>query len=258
MNRLLMLGSSHAACFSGLQHDQQHSSLAIFANRGGGICRNLQFAEDGTFSLAEKAADFDRKIFEFSGQDSSRNLHDYTHVIINILSHLNLPLLFHGDRSKSGIEHSIFTATDALQQCIYEYCFSHRSTLDSLALINTIADLGFPRERILMLAVPFSCLHPKLAQSGFENSPALAAKITHILTKLTETAKENFKINLLLPDGDMLHSGLFLRPHYSTRDSTCNWRNALAGESIYAAGREHKNRLYAEAMMTKIAAWLAL
>jgi len=255
MIRLLMLGSSHSACFKqmAVPADVQ---LNIFANRGNGLFSNLSFRDSGHFELKGNTNPWDKKVFLKSGEGASQNINDYTHLVVNIGLRLNLPMLFHGDKDRQTVENMILSMSNALRLAIIENAFSGNASVNqTIKLIDTMVGLGFVQKNIFVLVTPFSSASPNTVPEtnlNHSSSLLLESAIKDILFQSQSFARNKKNLQLILPDTEMFEMGMFLHHSYSVPDSVTNWRNLIEDKIAFPADRIHKNQKYGKIMFQKI------
>ena len=98
MKNILMLRSSHSACFSSIDFSPDFQ-LSIAANASNGLFHNLQIDEKGMMSCKDKNRAWNNAVFQKSLNHSSKCIHDYDSTNLNISCDFNLPMLFSKDQS---------------------------------------------------------------------------------------------------------------------------------------------------------------
>ena len=253
MTKLLMLGSSHAACFKGAPLPSQ-TSLAIAANLYDNLFSNLVVSTEGQISLTPNplTPEWDNRIFDFSLADSSRSLSAYDYVIVNIAWDLDLPMLIHGDGHSEDAWNRIQYSSDSLIKDILSSSFAKsQGTAKNAAFIQKLLTGGLHQCRVIALLTPFSSL--TVEQKEQANPRYLSDKIKWILKETADYAHEQLAVKIILPSPDIMTNGLFVRSEYCTPGINSVWRSAMGGP-IGPQDRKHKNVNYAGHMIQQILA----
>jgi hypothetical protein len=251
MTKLLMLGSSHAACFKGA-HLPPNTSLAIAANLYDNLFSNLLVSTEGTLSLTPNPLnpEWDNRIFNFSLADSSRNLSDYDYVIVNIAWDLDLPMLIHGDGDSNETWNRIQYSSDSLIKDILHSSFlKSKGTEKNAAFIQKLSAGGFHPIKVIVLLTPFSSL--LVEQQEQANPRCLSGKIEWILKETARYARDQLSTTIILPSPSIMANGLFIRTEYCTPSKNSVWRSAMGG-ALGPQDRKHKNINYAKHMIQQI------
>jgi hypothetical protein len=253
MTKLLMLGSSHAACFKEAPLTPQ-TSLAIAANLYDNLFSNLLVSAEGSISLTPNPVtpEWDNRIFNFSLADSPRNLSDYDYVIVNIAWDLDLPMLIHGDGESNEAWNRIQYSSDSLIKDILHSSFlKSRGTEKNAALIQKLSTGGFHPSKVIALLTPFSSLPAKKQEQA--NPRSLSDKIEWILEETARYARDQLSTTIILPSPSIMTNGLFIRTEYCTPSKNSVWRSAMGGP-LGPQDRKHKNTNYAKHMIQQIMA----
>lgn len=249
MKRFLMFGSSHSACYKGITLPE-NMSLTICANRSGNLFKNLIFPSHGQFSIAENANKWDKKVFHSSIGDAPMQLSCYDYILINIEWRIDLPMLLHGDISADTAQHCLMTMSDSLINEIISH--AHGSSIGAeknLKFIDQLAKQGFNPENIFCLLTPFSCALDSISTNV--NGEKIKLKAASILAILQSFIQGKYGVKLVLPDAEMMESGMFIKQLFAKPDKFTNWMNCLENK-LYPADRIHKNSQYAKAMIFKL------
>ena len=251
MTNLLMLGSSHSACFKGAKLPIG-TNLAICANMYDNLFSNLLIADDGLICLNSNliTPEWDEQIFNFSLANASRMLSDYDYIVLNIAWDVDLPRLIHGDVNASEAQDRILYSSDALLLDVIHFSFdSSAGTAKNLTLIKMLASAGFDPSKILCLLTPFSSI--PVAYEEMENPISVSKKIAWMLVKISEFALNAYGLKIVTPDHGILINGCFVRKEFCVPDKTTVWRSAMGGY-VGPAGRKHKNSSYAQHIISRI------
>ena len=100
MKKILMIGSSHSACFSQIDAFPE-LQLSIAANQATGLFKNLQIDENGVISCDDKIKEWNNAVFNKSLGASSRYINDYNSIILNVRFNCNLPSIFNSSLAQS-------------------------------------------------------------------------------------------------------------------------------------------------------------
>jgi hypothetical protein len=253
MIKLLMLGSSHAACFKGA-HLPANTSLAIAANLYDNLFSNLLVSAEGSISLTPNplTPEWDNRIFNFSLADSSRNLSDYDHVIANIAWDLDLPMLIHGDGDSNEAWNRIqYSSNSLIKDILHSSFLKSKGTEKNATFIQKLSTGGFHPSKVIVLLTPFSSLPVERHEQA--NPRCLSGKIEWILEETTRYARDQLSTTIILPSPSIMTNGLFIRPEYCTPGKNSVWRSAMGGP-LGPQDRKHKNTNYAEHMIHQIMA----
>lgn len=251
MTNLLMLGSSHSACFKGAKLPAG-MNLAICANMYDNLFSNLLIAGDGLICLNPNpiTPEWDEQIFNFSLANASRALLDYDYVVLNIAWDMDLPLLIHGDVNASEAQDRILYSSDALLLDVIHSSFEHLAgTTKNLTLIKMLASVGFAPNKILCLLTPFSSI-PE-AHEERKNPISVSEKIAWMLQETSQFALNSYGVTIVTPEHTILNNGCFVGGAFCVPDNTTVWRSAM-GDRMGPADRKHKNSSYAQHMISRI------
>ena len=252
MKKLLMLGSSHAACFKGAPLPPQ-TSLAIAANLYDNLFSNLLVSTEGKISLTPDplTPEWDGRIFNFSLADCSRHLSDYDYLVVNIAWDLDLPMLIHGDGQSDDAWNRIQYSSDSLIRDIVDSAFlQSQGTTKNAIFFQKLSASGFDPSRVIALLTPFSSIPADQEEEA--NPIRISDKIEWILQEIISYARDKLKTRIVLPSKKIMANGLFIQNKYCTPGKNV-WRSAMGG-SIGPQDRKHKNTNYAEHMIQQIMA----
>ena len=247
MKKILMFGSSHAACFRTLESSEY--KLSICAGKKGRLFRNLLLSSNGYISPSDLIDDYwkdtDVKLFKDSLGESSRNINNYDYFIINIQFYLDLPVLIHGDKRISR-KIILNIANSLIKKIIKQNDLLVRDAQETINFISRIKKAGIDHNKIFVFPIPFSTLDHDYNKIK-ENDERLNHRISEIL-KFVPQIFFNQIPNLVLPDIDMFENGLFIKKEYGKGQNKWEERK----KTFKQFDRYHKNEKYAKRMMDKV------
>ena len=243
VKNILMLGSSHSACFSSIDFYPDFQ-LSIAANASNGLFRNLQIDEKGMMSCKDKNRAWNNAVFQNSLNHSSKCIHDYNSIILNISCDFNLPMLFSKDQSdaQSIDAYSLALIKETINSSLeVALADKKRDLKKNKKLIEKLRSLGF-KGNIFLLLTPFDTSLNK--SQTHKRSQLCASRIEFILAFVSRKFHEIFEIEILLPSSEMVDDCLFVKNIYTAAvEST--WKGNARSKTFYKNDTKHKNKQYA-------------
>lgn len=243
MKNILMLGSSHSACFSSIDFSPDFQ-LSIAANASNGLFRNLQIDEKGMMSCKDKNRAWNNAVFQKSLNHSSKCIHDYDSIILNISCDFNLPMLFSKDQSdaRSIDTYSLALIKETINSSLEATLADQKSDLQkNKKLIEKLRSLAF-KGNIFLLLTPFDTSLNK--SWPHERSQLCTSRIEFILAFVSKKFHEIFEAEILLPASEMVDDCLFIKNIYAAAvEST--WKGKARSNTLIKNDTKHKNKQYA-------------
>ena len=249
MKNILMLGSSHSACFSSIDFSPNFQ-LSIAANASNGLFRNLQIDENGIMSCKDENRKWNNTVFQKSLNRSSKCVYDYESIILNISCDFNLPMLF--SRNESDAQpidtYSLSLTKKIIDSSFQEDFVDRRSGRNKTKrLISKLRSSGFNGD-ILLLLTPFDTSFKE--NQTLEKSQSCTNRKEFILNYVSKKFREIFEVGILLPSSEMIDDCLFIKNIYSaTIDST--WKGSKRSNALIQNDTKHKNKKYAQDIVHK-------
>ena len=244
MKNILMLGSSHSACFSSIDFSPNFQ-LSIAANASNGLFRNLQINENGIISCKDKNREWNNTVFQKSLNRSSKCIYDYDSIILNISCDFNLPMFF--SRNESDAQpidtYSLSLSKEIIDSSFQEDLASQKSgQKKNKKLISKLRSSGFKGD-IFLLLTPFDTSFKE--SEILEKSQSCTNRKEFILNYVSKKFRETFEVEILLPSSEMIDDCLFIKNTYSANvDST--WKGSKRSNTLIQNDAKHKNKKYAQ------------
>ena len=236
MKKILMLGSSHAACFSRIDPASDFQ-LSIAANQGSGLFKNLQIDKNGVLSCHDENKEWNNIVFDKSLGDSSRCIYDYDSIILNVRLRCNLPEMFNRDVARSQ---PIHTYSLGLVKCVVENSLTDDAVgiKGSRRLISRINSSGY-QGSILLMVTPFTT---SINQDLIHDESRSEGCKRFLLDFVSLGLGRELGVEVLLPSTSMIDSHLFVHGIYAAGPESA-WKDRP--ESQIKKDFNHKNRRYA-------------
>ena len=238
-----MLGSSHSACFSSINFYPDFQ-LSIAANASNGLFRNLQIDEKGMMSCKDKNRAWNNTVFQKSLNHSSKYIHDYDSIILNISCDFNLPMLFSIDQSDARPidTYSLALIKETINSSFEAALADQKSDLKrNKKLIEKLRSLEF-KGNIFLLLTPFDTSLDK--SQPHERSQLCTSRIEFILAFISRKFHEILEVEILLPSSEMVDDCLFIKNIYAA-DIESTWKGNARSNTLIKNDTKHKNRQYA-------------
>lgn len=239
----LMLASSYGACFEPCKGDAM-LPLTIVANRATGLLHNLCCDGNGALGMKKTAANWDQELFQITTGGKRILIQEFSCILINIFMPLDLPKILQSDVNSFSpfppYSRSMLSEIIKNQGELMSAIKSYKSWLK-------IFDKSYLKNPIYYLANPFTTLF----KENTKNTKQDIAKIGKCLHNVTKIMYDEYGIDLILPDANMLCNGLYVREHFGQIDRYRDWKTLHASKP---AGRDpiHKNKIYGERMYSII------
>ena len=243
MKTILMLGSSHSACFSSIDFYPDFQ-LSIAANASSGLFRNLQIDEKGLMSCKDKSRAWNNAVFQKSLNHSSKCIHNYNSIILNISCDFNLPTLFSKDQSdaRSIDTYSLALIKETINSSLEAALADQKSDLKkNKKLIEKLRSLGF-KGNIFLLLTPFDTSLNK--STPHKRSQLCTSRIEFILDFVSRNFHKILEVEIILPSSEMVDNCLFVKNIYAAAiEST--WKGKTRPNTLIKNDKKHKNKQYA-------------
>lgn len=238
MKRVLMLGSSHSACFSQIETFPE-LQLSIAANRGAGLFKNLQIDETGVISCDDKINEWNNTVFNQSLGASSRCIHDYDSIILNVTYMCDLPSMFHFNEAQSKSIH--LYSFELIKRVIENSLMKDTGGLkENRNLIKKLNSFGYSGSIFLMLN-PFTT---SKKQDIVHDENKCASRKQFLFDFISSNLERELGVKVLLPTASMVNSHLFVHSKYAAGTES-TWQGSDRKESVISEDLSHKNKQYA-------------
>ena len=239
----LMLASSYGACFETCKRDTM-LPLTICANRATGLLHNLYCDGNGALGIKKTADTWDQELFKITTSGKRILIQDFSCIIINIFMPLDLPKILQSGSSRYSpfppYSRSMLSEIIKNQHKLVSAIKSYKSWL-------RIFDKSHLKNPIYYLANPFTTLFKK----NTINKKQDIVNIGNCLQNVTHIMHDEYGIDLILPEANMLCNGLYVRENFGQPDRYRDWKTLHASKPT---GRDliHKNKFYGERMYSII------
>ena len=238
-----MLASSYGACFETCKRDTM-LPLTICANRATGLLHNLCCDGNGALGIKSTADTWDQELFKITTSEKRIRIQDFSCIIINIFMPLDLPRILQSCSSSSSpfppYSRSMLSEIIKNQDNLMSAIKSYKSWLK-------IFDKSHRKNPIYYLANPFTTLF----NENTINKKQDIANIDNCLHNVINIMHDEYGIDLILPDANMLCNGLYVREHFGQPDRYRDWKTLHASKPV-SRDLIHKNKIYGEHMYTII------
>lgn len=237
MKKILMLGSSHSACFSQIDASFPELQLSIAANQSTGLFEKLQIDENGVISCDDKIKEWNNNVFKKSLGASSRCINDYDSIILNVRFICNLPNIFHFNVAQSQSIHAY--SLELIKRVMENSLMKDSVGLEgNRNLIEKLNSFGYSGQIFLMIN-PFTT---SKNQDLVYNENICASRKQFLLDFISLNLERQFGVKILLPNASMINSHLFVHSKYAAGTES-TWKGRK--ESVIGKDLSHKNKQYA-------------
>ena len=240
MKRVLMLGSSWSACFSQID-TFSNLQLSIAANSSTGLFGNLEIDANGVISCNDIKNEWNNIVFNKSLGASSRCIHDYDSIILNIRLRCDLPAIFN---FKIAQARSIHLYSFELIRRVIESTLmqDHVGLEGNRHLIEKLRSSGYQKS-IFLMTNPFTA---SFNYDLVHDEDKCASRKQFLLDFISSNLGKELGVKILLPSICMINSHLFIHSKY-VDGKEANWRDKA--ELMTRKDPFHKNKQYAIDML---------